>query len=82
MMGYGAWGGMGAFGGFGMLFGLVFWVGVIALVVWGASALFAPRQDQQAVAPLEILKRRFASGEISEAEYQQARARLSGDSVA
>jgi uncharacterized membrane protein len=46
---------------------------VILLIVWGLSAFFP--QPRASVEPdaLEILRRRFARGEISNEEYQQAR---------
>ena len=65
--------GLGAFGGFGMLFGGLFWIALIALVVWGAASLFPGRQVGGQETALEILKRRYAAGEISAAEYQQAK---------
>jgi len=69
MGGYGMMAGMGWLG---LLLLALFWVGVILLVVWGLSNAF-PRQ-RQAVEPdaEEILKRRYAKGEISREEYVQA----------
>ena len=77
MMGYGGIAGMGLFGSTGMLIGLVFWVVVIALTIWGVSALFSGRRSQQRQEdPLTILKRRYAQGEINRAEYDQAKQSL------
>ena len=73
MMG-GGYGLMAGFGGFGMLFGLLVWVVLIALLVWGAGALFGGRAGGET--PEEILRRRYARGEISQAEYEQARQAL------
>jgi len=69
MGGYGMMAGMGWLG---ILLMALFWVGVILLVVWGLSNAFPSRQ--QAVEPdaEEILKRRYARGEISREEYVQA----------
>jgi putative membrane protein len=69
MGGYGMMAGMGWLG---VLLMALFWVGVILLVVWGLSNVF-PRQ-RQAIEPdaAEILKRRYARGEISREEYMQA----------
>jgi len=69
MGGYGMMAGMGWLG---ILVMALFWVGVILLVVWGLSNAFPSRQ--QAVEPdaEEILKRRYARGEISREEYVQA----------
>ena len=69
MGGYGMMAGMGWLG---LLLMALFWVGVILLVVWGLSNAF-PKQ-RQAIEPdaAEILKRRYARGEISREEYLQA----------
>lgn len=77
MMGWG-------FHGAGFVFMLVFWVLVIALAVWLVSALFPrstgaspshyTRAESDASGPaLEILKRRYARGEITKAEYEDIR---------
>ena len=67
---------MGAFGGVGMLFGVLVWLAVVVLLVWGLSGVFgASRTDSQAEA-LDILKRRYAAGEISSAEFETARGAL------
>ena len=56
----------------GILMMLLLWVGTIALILWGISSLFpAARIDVEADA-LEILRRRYASGEISREEFLQA----------
>lgn len=64
-------GGMVGFGWGGMFFGLLVWILLIALVLWAVASLFPrPRQQDDA---LETLKRRYARGELSEAEYGKAR---------
>lgn len=75
MMGYdyGLW---GVAGGSGMLLGLVFWLAVIGLVIWGLRALLEPRERTSREDALEIVRRRFASGEISQAEFEVARREL------
>jgi putative membrane protein len=74
MMGYYGW--MGGLGGFGMIVGMVLWLAVIVLLVWGISRLFVhPTTDARAEA-LEILKRRFAAGELTAAEFETARRAL------
>ena len=74
--GYGMW---GMWGGFGMLLGLVFWLAVIGLVIWGLRALLEPRDQTVRENALEIVSRRFARGEISQAEFEVARHALADD---
>ena len=60
--------------GMGMM--VLFWVAIILLVIWAVRSLFprqAPSGRNQA---LETLQQRYAAGEISAVEYEQARARL------
>jgi uncharacterized membrane protein len=72
----GLFGGFGWMGLFGMTMMLLFWVGVVVLAIVVARALFAqPGQDAHQSAA-ELLARRYAAGEISEAEYEQARQSL------
>ena len=73
MGGYGMMAGMGWLG---MLTMALLWIGVIALVIWGVSNLFRGQQLRTEQDALEILRRRFASGEISREEFAQARAVL------
>jgi putative membrane protein len=68
---------------FGMLMMLAFWaaliVGAILLVRWaigqprGVSGTTSPEE------PADILRRRYAAGEIDQATYQQMKAELDGD---
>lgn len=74
--GYGLWG-LG--GGVGLLPGLVFWLAVIGLVIWGLRALLAPRDRADREDALEIVRRRFARGEISQGEFDVARRALTED---
>ncbi|NOZ26460.1 MAG: SHOCT domain-containing protein [Chloroflexi bacterium] len=80
MMGFGL-------GGFGLIFMLFLWVVVIGLVVWLVGGLFpritntasperATSRTSTAETPLEVLRRRYARGEISKAEYEQMRQAL------
>ena len=81
MMGYfGGWNGFGMMGWFGGIVMLLFWVAVVLLVVWVVRATFpAPRRDEGDRA-LDLLRQRYASGEISQAEYEQARRVLGRES--
>jgi len=75
MWGYDGYGCLGGMGGFGMVAGVLFMVAVVALLVWGAGALFTGR-SAIGETPLEILRRRYAAGEISQGEYEQAKRAL------
>ena len=69
--------GGGVFGaGFGLIWMLLFWVGLIVLAVWLIGLLFpaAKRQntdDNSSLSAEEILKVRFAQGELTVEEYQE-----------
>ncbi|GAB6061879.1 SHOCT domain-containing protein [Deferrisoma palaeochoriense] len=71
MMGHGPMG--GAMPGFGWLVMILFWgivgVGVVLAVRWFLAQ--QPRRRDET--PLEILKRRYAAGEISREEYERMR---------
>lgn len=71
----------------------IFWIGVIALVIWAITRLFpahaqhaqhaqrahwAPYSSYDADMddPLDIVERRFARGEISREEFEQAKQAL------
>ncbi|MEJ2183892.1 MAG: SHOCT domain-containing protein [Nitrospirota bacterium] len=76
-MGYGGWGGYGyGMGGYWGILSIVFWialiVGVIFLVRWVMVSTRSPgvrRED----AALELLKKRYARGEIDKEEFEQKR---------
>jgi putative membrane protein len=63
--------GMGWWMAFGGLWMVVFWGGLIALIVWGIMKLvrregFGPKRN-----PLDVAKERYARGEISKKEFEQ-----------
>ena len=63
---------MGWGGGLGMI---LFWVLLIVIIILLVKYLM-PRTDtrpEQKETPLEILKRRYAKGEIDKAEYDEKR---------
>ena len=70
------WDGMGVAGWFLMT---VFWVALIAAIVWAVANLFPSRGTGDAVEPErpeDILDRRLASGEIDPATYDELRAKM------
>jgi putative membrane protein len=81
MMGFG-------FSGLGMIPMVIFWIFIVALAVWLLSYLFPRRIDDtlsrdnkpdtgSTESALDILKRRYAGGEISRDEYERVRRDLS-----
>ena len=77
MMGFG-------FGGFGFILMAVFWVTIIALAIWvlgkifprvtGSSSLRSEqRRSDLSLSPQDILKQRYARGEVSKAEFDEMR---------
>ena len=76
MMGYdGGWTLMAAFGWLGMPAMLLFWLGLLALVVWPVGAA-SQRREASADSALEILRRRYARGEIDREAFDEARKAL------
>ena len=57
----------------GMIMMVLFWGGLIALLVWGVQALV--RRDEPGT-PLDIAKERLARGEITIQEFEQIRQTL------
>jgi putative membrane protein len=68
----GGYGLMAGFGWLGMLVMALFWIGVVLLVVWGLSNVLSTPQPRVERDAEEILKQRFARGEISREEFAQA----------
>ena len=70
MYGFSGW----WFLGMGMM--VLFWIAIILLVGWVVRSLFPRESRSGRDQALEALGQRYAKGEISAAEYEQARARL------
>ncbi|MHB8509240.1 MAG: SHOCT domain-containing protein [Candidatus Dormibacteria bacterium] len=70
MMGYG-----GVFGWIWMIGGLLVMIGVVVLIVWAISAMsHTPgNREPERQRPLDILRERYARGEITQQEFEQAK---------
>lgn len=71
--GMGGYGMMGFGMGFGFLFMILFWGVVVWLVISLINAAQTSKKDEDA---LTILKRRYASGEISKKQYEEMKKEL------
>ena len=83
MGGYGGWGSMGLFAGVFMLLILIAIVLVIGWLLWALvpqtrwGRRETPHRRESAPEPaIEVVKRRYAAGEISRAEFMQIRRTL------
>ncbi len=56
------------FGFIGMFFMILFWVAVILLIYWVVKKFIETKQPEK---PINILKERYAKGEITKKEYQK-----------
>jgi putative membrane protein len=75
MMGYGyEYGGYGYFGMIlMMILGLLLIIGIVLLIVWlvRRSDIFREHYRSGTETPLDILKKRYAKGEIDKEEFEQ-----------
>ena len=63
--------GMGWWMVFGGVWMILFWGGLIALVVWGVSRLSRRSDSRPEHDSLAIAKERYARGELSKKEFEQ-----------
>ncbi len=80
---WGGWFWPGVSGGFGwswlwliwLVVALLFWAGLIALVIWAIRSTIALRRDSTMTSgtAMEILRRRLAAGEITPEEFDRIR---------
>jgi putative membrane protein len=63
--------GMGWWMIFGGIFMIVFWGGIIALIVWAITRLTRRDRMESHPSPLDIARERYARGEITRDEFEQ-----------
>jgi putative membrane protein len=66
-------GGMGGWMVLGMIFRLLLVVGVVLLAVWAVQRFVTGGSGKIEESALDILKKRYARGEISREEYEEKR---------
>lgn len=71
----------GMWGWGGMWFGWIFWLVLIGLIIWGVKTLAGQNRSQNSDRPpqesaMDILKKRFARGEINAEEFEEKKRRL------
>ena len=57
----------------GMMFGWVFWILLLAIIIWVVSKFLNKNQNTSNTKTepvIDILKKRYANGEITNEEYQ------------
>ena len=81
-VGFSEWCGPGTFlsGPLGVIISLLFWGLIIYLAVWLFHSIFKSKSQDSSAAndnrALDILKERYASGEIGNAEFEQMKTDL------
>ena len=66
-----------AMGWWAIVWMVVFWGGLIALIVWGIKRLTERGDSTSKSNPLDIAKERYANGEITREEFEQLKTDLS-----
>ena len=66
-------------GAVGMLVMALLWVGLLVLLIWGLGRLFPRERKAASDVAREVVERRYAAGQITEAEYLQALRTLGAD---
>ena len=69
--------GLGWWTAFGGLWMVIFWVGLIALVVWAVNKLSGRGSSETKHNPMDIAKERYACGEILKEDFERIKKDLS-----
>jgi|TARA_B100001971_G_C18140262_1_gene509991 putative membrane protein len=62
--------------GFGILFMVIFWGTMIWLIIWLVNQYSKPKKDNKTESPIDILKKRYAKGEITKKQYEKMKKEL------
>lgn len=73
------WGGYGWGMGFGWIFMIIFWGLVILGIVYLIQVVSKGTKKEDTETPLDILKKRYAKGEITKEEYERMKDDLTRD---
>jgi putative membrane protein len=67
------WSGPWGFGGMGGIFMLIFWVLLVVGIVWLIRYMITGRSCgmEHETTPLEVMKKRYAKGEIDKKEFEE-----------
>lgn len=72
---FGGYGGVG-YGGFGMIFMFLFWGLIVALVIMLIRQAGSKTNSGKDESPVNIVKQRYAKGEISKQEFDRLMSEL------
>ena len=70
------WGYGFGWGWFMMAFGGILWIAILVILVWALIRWWERREPISGPSALEILRQRYARGEIDTATFEQMRERL------
>ena len=68
--------GMGWWTGFGVIWMVLFWGAIIALIVWAVKKLTSGSDSNRKNDALDIARERYARGDISREEFEQIKKTL------
>ena len=63
--------GMGWWMVFGGTWTIVFWIGLIALIIWGVNRFTRRNDSSRKDSPVDLAKERYAKGEITHEEFER-----------
>jgi|APSaa5957512576_1039674.scaffolds.fasta_scaffold441529_1 putative membrane protein len=61
---------------YGYPFMILFWIGITALIIWLVFRLSQSQPNNIQLSPFDVLKKRYAKGDITKKEYQDIKKEL------